>query len=350
MTATDRHALVLAGGRGERFWPWSQPQRPKQLLPLASDGRTLLRATLDRALTVVPAERILVLTARDLVDAIRRECPAGVEVVGEPMGRNTAPAIAAAAARFGPAASFVVMPSDHVIEDTKAFAGDLERAFTAAEREAVLVTFGIPANAPETNLGYVQRGAKVGERLFRVAAFHEKPAREKAEAWLREGGYAWNSGIFVWRSQVFLDSLAATKPAIAAPFQGVTFASEQEMSAGLDRIFPDIEAISVDYAVLEHAPNVLVVEASFDWDDIGTWNAWARRQPQDARGNVLRGNAQAIDCERCIIVSDDGVPTAGLGLRDLIVVKSEHGTLVCPRDATDQVRRVVEALRGKGTP
>src|SRR5258706_4044250 len=348
MTAMERHALVLAGDRGDGSGRGSGPGRPRHPLPLASDGRTLLRATLDRALALVPAERILVLTARDLVDAIRRECPAGVEVVGEPVPRNTAPAIAAAAARFGPASSFVVMPSDHVIEDTKAFAADLERMFAAAERDPVLITFGIPPSGPDTNFGYVKSGQKVGERLFRVAAFKEKPDRAKAEAWLGEGGYSWNSGIFVWRSQVFLDALAASKPDIAAPFRGTTFASAEAMSAALERSFPAIESISVDYAVLEHAPNVLVLEASFDWDDLGSWNAWARRQPQDARGNVLRGNAQAIDCDRCIVVSDDGVPAAALGLRDLIVVKSSNGTLVCPRDASDQVRKVVEALRGRG--
>jgi mannose-1-phosphate guanylyltransferase len=211
----------------------------------------------------------------------------------------------------------------------------------------VLVTFGIPPGGPETNFGYVKSGQKVGERLYRVAAFKEKPDRATAEAWLAEGGYAWNSGIFVWRSQVFLDALAAGKPAIAAPFRGTTFASAAELSAALDRAFPSIESISVDYAVLEHAPNVMVLEASFDWDDLGSWNAWARRQPHDARGNVLRGNVEAIDCERCIIVSEDAAPTAALGLRDQIVVQSGGGTLVCPREASDQVRRVVEALRGR---
>jgi mannose-1-phosphate guanylyltransferase len=348
--ATERCVLVLAGGRGERFWPWSRPERPKQLLPLASDGRTLLRATLDRALRVVPAERILVLTARDLVAAIRGECPAGVEVLGEPVARNTAPAIGAAAVRFGPRACFAVMPSDHLIGQVDAFAGDLERAFATAEREPVLVTFGVPPAGPETNFGYLRRGASIGERIYRVAEFCEKPDRARAEAYLRQGGYAWNAGIFVWRTTVFLDALEAARPALAAPLRAMRYDDGPGFEAALERVFPGLEAISVDYAVLERAPNVLMLEASFDWDDLGSWSAWARRQPHDSRGNVVFGNVEAIDCDGCILVSEDEAPTAVMGLRDLIVVQSQGGTLVCRRESSDQVRRVVEALRARRSP
>ena len=179
--------LILAGGRGERFWPWSTPARPKQLLPLASGGRTLLAATIERAAALVPLDHIVVLTARDLVDAVRAESPAPVVVIGEPVGRNTAPAIGAAAVWFAarsPEASFAVMPSDHAIDDAAAFAGDLGRAFEYSEREAALLTFGIPPTGPDTNFGYIKRGQRAGERLYRVAQFTEKPNRATAEGYL----------------------------------------------------------------------------------------------------------------------------------------------------------------------
>src|SRR6266850_1828189 len=164
----DRYALLLAGGRGERFWPWSRPERPKQLLPLARNGRTLLAATLERIRGVIPEARCLVLTARDLVAAVQRECPPGTRVIGEPEGRNTAPAIGAAAHWFAaesPQAAFAVLPADHAIDDEAGFVADLERAFGAAESSPVLVTFGIRPTNPQTSLGYIRRGAPIGDRL-----------------------------------------------------------------------------------------------------------------------------------------------------------------------------------------
>lgn len=346
----ERFVLVLAGGRGERFWPWSRPARPKQLLPLAPGGRTLLAATLERARRVVPAEHILVLTARDLVDVTRRECP-GVEVTGEPVGRNTAAAIGVAAMAFAARAAdpaFAVMPADHVIEDAGTFAADLERAFALAERERVLVTFGIPPREADPNFGYIRSGERLADRVHRVARFTEKPDRERARQWLAEGGYAWNSGIFVWRSAVFLDALRASRPELARGLAPLADVRGEGLEAALDRIYPGIESISVDYAVLESAPNTLVIEAAFDWDDVGSWAAWARRQPHDERGNVVFGaGAVALDCERCVVVAEGGT-AAAMGLSDMVVVHVDGATLTCRLDASEQVRRVTEAVRAKG--
>ena len=349
--AAENHSvLILAGGRGERFWPWSRPERPKQLLPLARGGRTLLGATLDRALRLVPRERVLILTARDLVEAVRAECP-GVSVVGEPVPRNTAPAIGAAAAWFQSRGSgaFMVLPSDHLIDDVDAFVADAGRAFEAAGRERVLVTFGIPASGPETNFGYIQRGAKVGPRLHRVAHFAEKPDRAHAEQYLAGGEHLWNSGMFVWRPEVVLAALEASRPALAAPLRALAAAAgdERGFERALDPLFPGLEAISVDYAVLEHAPNTLVLEAAFDWDDLGSWGAWARRQPRDENGNVLFGDAVAVQCRRCIVVGEGGT-AAALGLEDMVVVHVGDSTLACRLEETDRVRKVSEAVRERG--
>jgi mannose-1-phosphate guanylyltransferase len=339
--------LILAGGRGERFWPWSTPSRPKQLLPLARDGRTLLAATFARARRLVPAGRVVVMTAEPLVEACRRECP-GAIVVGEPVMRNTAAAIAAAAAFFEDEDAFAVLPSDHAIDDEDAFAADLDRAFTIAAREPVLVTFGVRATAPETSFGYVRRGARLGERLHRVAQFTEKPDRGRAAAWIASGEYAWNSGMFVWRRRTFLDALQAGRPAIAAALRPLRFRAGEERAfeQALRERFPALEAISVDYAVLEGSPNVVTIDASFDWDDLGSWGAWARRQPRDARGNVTWGDAVAVECDRCVVVGD-GITAAPLRLQDMVVVATAQGVLACRLEDGEHVRRVAEAVRAR---
>lgn len=345
----DRFVLILAGGRGERFWPWSRPGRPKQLLPLASRGRTLLAATVERASRVVPRERVVVLTSRDLADAVRAACP-GVRVLGEPLMRNTAAAIGAAAVLFraeSPTASFAVLPADHAIDDEEAFAADLARGFEVAERQPVLLTFGIRPTHPETNFGYLERGAPLAERLHRVARFSEKPDRARAEAWLAAGHHLWNAGIFVWSATTFLGALAATRPDLHAPLDAMRWeGGDAGFERALDGVFPGLESISVDFAVMERAPNTLLLEASFDWDDLGSWSAWARRQPRDARGNVCFGDAVALDCDGCVVVGDGGT-AAAMGLRDMVVVHVEGATLCCRLDESDKVRRVTEAVRAR---
>jgi len=340
-------ALILAGGRGERFWPWSTAARPKQLLPLASGGRTLLAATFARARRLAEPERIVVMTAEPLVEACRTECP-GAIVVGEPVQRNTAPAIAAAAAFFGDDDPFAVLPSDAAIDAEDAFAADLQRALSLAARDAVLVTFGIRPSAPDTNFGYLQRGARLAERLHRVVRFTEKPDRERAIAWVASGDYAWNSGMFVWTKRTFLNALEAGHPAIAAALRGLAFGpgDERAFEQSLRERFPAIESISVDYAVLESAPNTVMIEAAFDWDDLGSWGAWARRQPRDARGNVTWGDAVPVECDRCIVVGD-GVTAAPLRMQDTVLVATREGALACRLDDSEQVRRVAEAVRAR---
>ena len=338
--------LILAGGRGERFWPWSTPARPKQLLPLASRGRTLLAATFERALRLAPGrERIVVMTSADLREACQRECP-GATILGEPMARNTAPAIAAAAAVFGEGAVFASLHADHAIEDEDAFASDLVRAHEIARRQDVLVTFGIRPSAPVTSFGYIHRGERLGERLYRVARFKEKPDRDTAAQWLASGEYLWNSGMFVWRKKTFFDALAVRHPDIAALRAFGWSGGPAAFAAALAPRFEPLPSIAVDHAVLEGAPNVVVLEASFDWDDVGSWTAWGKRQARDGEGNVTYGRAVPVDCRRCIVVGD-GVTAAPLGLDDMIVVATADGVLACPVERSEQVRRVAEAVRAR---
>ena len=346
-TPTRRGVLILAGGRGERFWPWSTPERPKQLLPLATAGRTLLAATFARALRLTTADQVVVMTSEALREACQRECP-GAVILGEPMMRNTAPAIAGAAYRFAEDQAFAVLPADHAIDDEAGFTADMERAFALAERDAVLVTFGIPATAPEPNFGYIQHGALLGDRLARVARFTEKPTREVAAGWLAAGGYSWNSGMFVWQRRTFFAALSAHHPDIAALRDWGAGVEPEAFAAAIRPAFEPLKSISVDYAVLEHAPNTVVLEASFDWDDLGSWQAWARRQPRDAAGNVCWGDAVPVECKDCIVVGD-GLLAAPLGLTGMVVVATRNGVLACRIEDSEQVRKVSEAVRARKT-
>ena len=345
----ERGALILAGGRGERFWPWSTSERPKQLLPLASGGRTLLAATFARATKLMPAGHVVIMTSLALVEACKRECP-GAIVVGEPIGRNTAPAIAAAAAFFGDRTVFAVLPSDHAIDDESAFVADFERAFAVAAREPLLVTFGIQPTSPEPGFGYVKRSTRLADKLHRVEKFTEKPGLEQARAYVASGEYAWNSGMFVWSKRTFMAALSAGRPALADALASLSFKAGEERAfeLALAERFATVESVSVDYAVLEVSPNVVTIEATFDWDDLGGWAAWARRQPKDDRGNVTWGQAVPVDCDRCVVVGD-GSPAAALGLQDMVVVTTPQGTLVCRLQDTEQVRRVTEAVRARGS-
>jgi mannose-1-phosphate guanylyltransferase len=347
-TRSDAGVLILAGGRGERFWPWSTAARPKQLLPLARDGRTLLAATFARARRLADPAQIVVMTAGTLVEACRRECP-GAIVVGEPVQRNTAPAIAAASAFFENDSPFAVLPSDHAIDAEDAFTADMTRAIDLARREAVLVTFAIPPTSPDTTFGYLRRGTKLGERLHRVAQFTEKPDLARAKAWVASGEYGWNSGMFVWRRRTLLDALEAGRPAIAQALRPLRFGpgEERAFEQALSDTFPALESVSIDYAALEGAPNVVAIDAAFDWDDLGSWGAWARRQARDPRGNVTWGDAVAVECERCIVVGD-GVTAAPYGLADMVVVATREGTLVCRTQDGEQVRKVADAVRARG--
>jgi mannose-1-phosphate guanylyltransferase len=240
------------------------------------------------------------------------------------------------------------MPADHAIDDRQAFVSDLSRAFEVAEREPVLVTFGIRPTGPDVNFGYLRRGERLSERFHRVAQFTEKPDHARALEWVASGHYLWNSGVFVWRCSTFQAALEAGRPALARGLASLAWSgSGEDFERQLDAVFPGLESISVDYAVLEHAANTVMIEAAFDWDDLGSWGAWARRQPSDERGNVLYGDALALDCEHCVVVGEGGT-AAAMGLRDMIVVHAGGATLSCRLEDSDQVRRVSEAACARG--
>lgn len=334
--------MVLAGGVGSRFWPVSTPSRPKQLLPLGG-SRALLAETVERILPMVPAERLRVLTGEPLAAATLAAVPqlGPGSLLLEPRARGTAPVLAWAAAeivRHDPEAVLVSLHADHVIDPPDAFRALLARAAAAAARTRRLITIGVEPTRPETGYGYIRVGGPIaGEaELFEAERFVEKPDRDTAESYLREGGYLWNSGIFVWRAATLLDELLRHTPELA-PLLAQLEAGE------IEEFFDAAPTISIDEALLERSDRVAVARAEFRWDDVGAWDAVARTRAADARGNVAVGESELVDSDGCIAWAEDG-PVVVFGARDLIVVRANGVTLVTTRERAPELKTLLAAL------
>jgi mannose-1-phosphate guanylyltransferase len=343
----DLYAVMLAGGGGERFWPASTAETPKQFLSLGG-GPSLIQQAFERAASLAPPERILVVGGRRLGEPIRAHLPdlPPANLLLEPVARDTAAAIGLAAvhlARRRPGTTMVVLPADHHIAPLDGFAATIADALAALEGEDALVTIGIEPARPETGYGYLLAGERrPGSAARRVARFTEKPDRRTAEGFLRDGRYFWNGGIFVWRTATIAAEFARSLPRHWDRLRAIGEALGGPDEAGvLEREFAALEPISVDYGILEQAANVCMVPARFQWSDVGSWPALAEIWPADADGNVVRGAHAGLDTAGCIIVSD-GRPVGTVGLRDLVVVATARGVLVCPRDRAQEVKALVQ--------
>nr|WP_294817722.1 mannose-1-phosphate guanylyltransferase/mannose-6-phosphate isomerase [uncultured Sphingomonas sp.] len=341
--------VILSGGSGTRLWPLSRPEQPKQLLPLTAE-ETMLQLTAQRTTGERFARPIVVANAlhADQVEAQLAAVEARAQaLILEPMGRNTAPAIALAAiAAGGGSDPILVMPSDHVIADVDAFHAAIHAALPLVQ-EGWLVTFGIAPDAPETGYGWIKVGEALGDGVHRVERFVEKPPRDKAEAMLASGDHAWNGGIFLFRADMYLGALSVYAPAMLVAAQR---AMEKARHEG-KRIWPDAEEFaqspsdSIDYAVMEKAPRVAVVPVAMGWSDVGSWDALHAISECDAQGNVSRGDVVLIDAENCLVRSEKGKRIALVGVRDLIVVAAGDDVLVLPRGRSQDIRKIIEAMK-----
>ena len=341
--------VILSGGSGTRLWPMSRPERPKQLLALTAE-ETMLQLTALRAAGERFAAPIVVANAfhADLVEEQLEAVGQGMQaLLLEPVGRNTAPAIALAAiAAGGGSDPLLVMPSDHVIADVHAFHAAIQAALPLVA-EGWLATFGIAPDAPETGYGWIKVGERLAEGVHRVERFVEKPVREKAEAMLASGDHSWNGGIFLFRADKYLEALEAHAPEmLAAARKAMEGASRQGV-----RIWPDAEAFaacpadSIDYAVMEKTDRVAVVPVAMGWSDVGSWDALHLISEGDAAGNVMRGDVVAIDTSTCLVRAEGGKRVALVGVSDLIVVASGDDILVLPRGRSQEVKRLLEAMK-----
>jgi len=346
------YALILAGGSGERFWPLSRRNRAKQLLRLVSE-RTLLEETVARLEGFVPTERILILTnieqekgVRDLLEGFPKQ-----NIIAEPTKRDTAAAVALGAgwvAARDHSATMLAFPADHVIADRAAFQETMKTAAAAAEETGALVTIGIKPTWACPGFGYIEQGEPVRLRsdgkiaVHRVVRFREKPNIDLAESFLRKGNFRWNAGMFVWSVPTVLSEFNRHAPELA------DFISQVRSPKDLDKIlherFAKLPRISFDYAIMEKAEHVLVVEASFDWDDVGSWQALARYFKKDEHGNAANGALTALDSSDNIIFNDGETTIALLGVHNLIVVRTGDAILICHRHQAEKIKNLVGTL------
>jgi mannose-1-phosphate guanylyltransferase len=349
-------AVIMAGGKGTRFWPRSRERMPKHLLDILGE-RTILRETVDRIRPIVPAERTLVVTGRSHAAEVIRQLPeiSPGNILIEPVGRNTAPCIGLAALHILSRVRdevMLVLPSDHRIADEAAF----RRILLAAAGEAVqgdpLVTIGISPTGPETGYGYIEQGdlaATCGDdRIYRVRSIREKPPRDEAERYLAQGGFSWNSGMFVWKASAILKAVERFLPDLHRGLMQIREAidTDREEEVVAD-IYAGLQPISIDYGVMEKAREVLVIPGSFGWSDLGSWDALWEVSAKDANGNAVRGEFIGIDAADSLIHSP-GKLVALVGVRDLLVVETEDALLVCRRGHSQDVRKVVEEIQKRG--
>lgn len=314
----------------------------------------MLAQTVDRVAGVVPRENIFVLTTQAQLAGCRGACPdlPAANIVGEPMGRDTAAATGLAmllVKQRSAGATFAMLPADHVIHDVKEYGALLSVAFAAAESADVLVTLGIKPTAPETGFGYIQQSGpwkKIGGRdVMAVKRFVEKPNLETAKGYLASGEYFWNAGMFVWRVPVVETAFKSHASGLYAGLGRLEAAAKAgDWSAALAQVYPTLPRISVDYALMEKSTNVVVVPATFDWDDVGAWPAIAKHFTPDAAGNVLRGLAMVEGGANNIVVSDDGHLTAVVGASDLVVVHTKEATLVVPKEKAQEIKALLKRL------
>lgn len=345
--ASDLYAVILAGGSGTRLWPLSRTLLPKQLLALGGE-ETLLQTTARRVTGVFDATRVVVVTNEEHSFEVRSQITGILtggdrSILSEPLARNTLPAILLALdpiVTADPSAVVGVFPADHRIDDQAAWAAAMTQAASLA-RQGWFVTFGIPPRGPETGYGYIHRGESLGEASYAVAGFTEKPDQATAEKLLASGEYAWNSGMFVFRVDTFLDAVARHAPEFFAWW-------EKRGEAPLTEGYSALPDVSVDYGVVEKMGRIAMVEAAFDWDDLGSWEAILRLGKKDADGCVVKGNVLALDCSGSLFLSQDST-LAVVGMQDVIVIQTRDATLVCPVDQAQRVKDVVNALRSQGS-
>lgn len=347
-TSSHRYCVIMCGGIGSRFWPYSRTNLPKQFLDFFGTGRSLLQMTYDRILPLVPAENILVVTNDRYATMVREQLPdiTDAQILLEPDRRNTAPCIAWAAyhiAALDPEAVMIVTPSDHLITRESVFDSCVNRGFEFVETHNALLTLGITPTRPETGYGYIQIGRQLEPDLLKVKTFTEKPDLELAQVFLESGEFFWNAGIFLWRVSAIKEALHRYLPDLCREFDRGTekFGTPAEKEF-IDTIFPACPSISIDYAVMERADNVYVECVDFGWSDLGTWGSLYDNSPKNMAGNVTQKcNVIAYNSSGNIFMAPDDKLVVVSGLKDCIVADAGDVLLICPKAEEQRIRQMV---------
>lgn len=344
-------ALIMAGGRGERFWPRSRRNMPKQFLSLTDDGKTMIQLTVERIMPLVDMKDIYIATNKDYRQLALEQLPGIPEenILCEPVGRNTAPCIGLGAVHIAKKyedAIMLVLPSDHLIKFNKMYLTTLRDACRIAEKGTNLVTIGIMPDYPETGYGYIKFDAKEPEGgAYRVDRFVEKPSLEVAKEYLAAEEYLWNSGQFIWKVSSILENLKQYMPDTYERLLRIQEAiGTEEEEQILDREFQEMDSQSIDYGIMEKAKDIYILPGAFGWDDVGSWLAVERIKKTNEFGNVVNGNIITVNTKNCIIQGGRKL-IAAVGLQDLIIVDTEDATLICEKDNTGDIKKVLENLK-----
>ncbi len=349
------YAVILAGGSGERFWPLSTKARPKQFISLFG-GRPLLSLAVERLGGLIPPERVFIVTAERLVEdtaAAAWNVPRA-NIVGEPCKRDTAPAIAVACGlvrRRDPDGVVCILTADQLMSDVETFRQTLADAVEMARRGDAIVTMGIQPTYPATGFGYIDAGEALETgtvtRFHQARRFVEKPDAYTAARYVEGGHHFWNAGMFIWRTETMCRAFAEHAPDLAELCDRVAESgTSEELDAVLRQAYPSLRAISIDYAVMEHARNIVMARGAFGWDDVGSWPSVAGHFSADLDGNVMIGACEQMESQNNIVVSENRL-TALLGVQGLVVVHSDNATLICPRERAEEVKKLLRRIAAR---
>lgn len=347
-------ALIMAGGRGERFWPESRRSMPKQFLPVVDKEKTMIQLTAERILPLVSPEDIFVVTCQKYRELVRQQLPFIPEenILCEPIGRSTAPCVGLGAAviekRYGEA-MMLVLPSDHLVRHEDMFLRTIRDGMEAARQGSRLVTVGITPSRPETGYGYIRFSPGCGlERVYKVENFVEKPEAEAARAYLDSGEYLWNSGMFLWKTSSILKNIQLYMPTLYEGIRKIQEAAgSPEQEAVLKKEYEKMASISVDYGIMEKAKEIYTVPGSFGWDDVGSWLSAAKLYEADGSGNCVQGTVVTLDTSGCILKGQKRL-IAAIGLSDVAAVDTEDALLLCSMDRIKDIRMILEILEERG--
>ena len=342
------YAIILAGGRGERFWPKSRRSFPKQFLRLFSK-KSLLELTYERITPLIPLERQLYVVPQYLLPPLKEVMPIlkREHILVEPEGKNTAPSIALAAlhiSKLNPETVMLILPADHLIEGRERFYECIKFAEEIAE-EGYLVTFGIPPTRPDTGYGYIEVKGELERRgglmAYKVKRFTEKPEKRLAEMYVKKGDYFWNSGMFVFKADSILSAFSSCLPEFYDRIEDY-----KKGRISLEELYRRAPSISIDYGIMEKAENIALVKANFVWDDVGSWLALERHLPKDLDNNAIFGKFYSMDTKNMIVYNEDGI-VVGIGVQDLVIVKTKDVVLVCKKDRAPDIKNLLRKIEEK---
>jgi mannose-1-phosphate guanylyltransferase len=357
------YAIIMAGGVGARFWPYGSMKLPKQFLPVADSSDTMLQLTIKRVKDIIPYERIFIITNDQHINEVKKQVPKIPldNIIGEPVGRNTAPCVGLASIilkQFDERAKMLVVPADHLISDQEAFKATVNAGLTFIEAEDAIVTLGINPTYPETGYGYIQfvddtyltvelnRSEKVN--IYKVKTFAEKPTIETAKQFLESGDFLWNSGMFIFRSDTILKEMQRSLPDLYHELLKIEKdIHTNKFKSTLSKVYSHIRSISIDYGIMEKAQNVYVIKGNITWSDLGSWDEVFRIKNKDKNNNVISGDTFIKDSKNNLIMSTRGF--AGIiGVEDLIVINTKEGLLICKRGRSQEVKEIIDYLKRKG--